>query len=59
MPNHLSHVDLDGVTRKKHKNFLEQEEDFRNDLGPNLFLFLLLNLYCNSFQGHSPQCYST
>ena len=45
MANCLSYVDLDSVVAKKCKNFLEQVEDFGDDVGPNSFLFLLLGLH--------------
>ena len=42
-------TNLDNLVRKKWRNFLEQVEDFRDDMGSNLFLFLLLGLCYFSF----------
>ena len=50
---------FDSVVGKKHNIFLEQVKGIRDDMRPNLSLFLYLGLYNQSFQRHSTQCYST
>ena len=57
--NHMSYVDLDGMEWKKCKNLWGQVENFRDDMGSNQFMFLLLGLYYNNFQGHSSAYYTT